>query len=139
MDDSFAKLIKKEKDPALILKALQTEKKGIAHTYMAEEKLLKGGKELGYDIRIETQGSRGVGTPLTSKEIDEADIVILATDTAVDTSRFDGKKIYAVKVSEAIKNPTEIISQGLKKQLYKIARVLILILKLKQNLNKMLV
>ncbi|WP_339022892.1 fructose-specific PTS transporter subunit EIIC [Spiroplasma endosymbiont of Crioceris asparagi] len=87
---------------------------GIAHTYMAEQKLLEMGQKLGHNIRVETQGSKGVGNKLTSKEIDEADVVILATDTAVDTSRFVGKKVYSVKVAEAIKDPAKIINQSMK-------------------------
>ncbi|WP_342269131.1 fructose-specific PTS transporter subunit EIIC [Spiroplasma endosymbiont of Aspidapion aeneum] len=88
---------------------------GIAHTYMAEEKLLETGKKLGYNIRIETQGSRGVGGKLTEQEIENADIVILATDTSIDKSRFIGKKVYSLKVSDAIKNPEKTINEAFEK------------------------
>ncbi|AVN62650.1 PTS fructose transporter subunit IIB [Mesoplasma coleopterae] len=87
---------------------------GIAHTYMAEEKMLKAGPQIGVSVRIETQGSKGVGTKLTSKEIDEADVVILATDTSVEMERFVGKKVYATKVGEAIKDPVGLINKALK-------------------------
>ena len=33
---------------------------GIAHTYMAQEALIKTGKKKGIDVRIETNGSEGV-------------------------------------------------------------------------------
>ncbi|WP_245886025.1 PTS fructose transporter subunit IIC [Spiroplasma alleghenense] len=59
----------------------------------------------GYDIRVETQGSKGVGTPLKPAEIQEADLVIFATDTNVDKSRFIGKKCYQTKVAKAMKDP----------------------------------
>ncbi|ASZ09414.1 PTS fructose transporter subunit IIB [Mesoplasma chauliocola] len=87
---------------------------GIAHTYMAEEKLLKAGAEMGYQIRIETQGSKGVGNKLTYKEIEEADVIILATDISVEMDRFVGKKIFATKVVDAIKDPKKLIDKSIK-------------------------
>ncbi|ATZ21891.1 PTS fructose transporter subunit IIABC [Mesoplasma tabanidae] len=86
---------------------------GIAHTYMAEEKMLKAGQKIGVSVRIETQGSKGVGNKLSNREIEEADVVILATDTSVEMERFVGKKVYAVKVSEAIKDPVRLINRSL--------------------------
>jgi PTS system fructose-specific IIC component len=68
---------------------------GIAHTFMAAEGLQKAADALGYDIRIETQGSVGAGTPLTPKEIAGADLVIIAADREVDRSRFNGKRLFA--------------------------------------------
>ena len=48
---------------------------GIAHTYIAKEKLIKAGQELGHKVRIETQGTIGIEDELTTKEIEEADLV----------------------------------------------------------------
>lgn len=64
---------------------------GIAHTYMAAESLENKAKELGYDIKVETQGTSGPENVLTQKEIDEADGIILAVDKSIDESRFAGK------------------------------------------------
>ncbi|ATZ16279.1 PTS system fructose-specific IIC component [Entomoplasma freundtii] len=86
---------------------------GIAHTFMAEDKLLKVGKEMGHNIRVETHGSKGVGTPFTDAEIASADVVIFATDVNVDKDRFGGKKFYQTGVAKAIKNPTEIINNAI--------------------------
>ena len=66
---------------------------GIAHTYMAEESLIKTGEEMGVNVRVETNGASGVGTPLTAEEISKAVGVIVAADKAVETARFDGKKL----------------------------------------------
>lgn len=52
---------------------------GIAHTFMAAENLEVTGKELGYDVKVETQGTSGAENVLTQKEIDEADAIILAS------------------------------------------------------------
>ncbi len=64
---------------------------GIAHTYMAAEKLEETAKETGNQIKVETQGSIGVENELTADDIREADAVVVAADTEVDLSRFDGK------------------------------------------------
>ncbi|QHX35709.1 PTS system, fructose-specific IIABC component [Spiroplasma sp. TIUS-1] len=87
---------------------------GIAHTYMAEEKLIQEGKKMGHQVRVETHGSKGIGTPLTKKEIDEADIVIFAVDVNVDNSRFVGKKFYKVPVAKAIKDTQKVINIAIK-------------------------
>ena len=42
---------------------------GIAHTYIAKEKIENAAKELGDEIKVETQGSIGVETELTPEEI----------------------------------------------------------------------
>lgn len=88
---------------------------GVAHTYMAEERLLDSLTKAGHNIRVETQGSKGVGTPLTSSEIEKADIVILAADTNVEKSRFNGKKVYETHVSRAIKEPLKVLNDALDK------------------------
>lgn len=86
---------------------------GIAHTYLAEEKLLKAANEMGYQMRIETHGSRGILSTLSEKEINDADLVILACDTSVDQSRFVNKKIYKTKPSTAIKDPQSVIKKAI--------------------------
>lgn len=53
---------------------------GIAHTYMAQEALIKAGKKLGVDVRIETNGSEGVKDRLTPEEIKRAKGVVIASD-----------------------------------------------------------
>ena len=44
---------------------------GIAHTYIAKEKLMKAGKALGHNIHIETQGTIGTEDELTKKDIEK--------------------------------------------------------------------
>ena len=83
---------------------------GVAHTFMAAEALQQTAKRLGYDLQVETQGSVGARTPLSSEAIANADVVLLAADIEVATERFAGKKIYrcgtgiALKQSEATLN-----------------------------------
>ena len=82
---------------------------GIAHTYMAEESLIKTGEEMGVNVRVETNGASGVGTPLTAEEISKAVGVIVAADKAVETTRFDGKKLLSKPVAAGIRQPQELI------------------------------
>lgn len=87
---------------------------GIAHTYMAAENLQMAGKELGIEIKVETQGSIGAENQLTEKDIEEADAVVIAAATNVDKSRFGGKPILEVPVEDAIKDPKGLIEKALK-------------------------
>ncbi|WP_240542825.1 PTS fructose transporter subunit IIC [Exiguobacterium qingdaonense] len=84
---------------------------GIAHTYMAAEKLSKTGIELGHDVKVETHGSIGIENGLTEQEIKEADGVIIAADKTVDLERFAGKRVVVVPVADAIKQPAELIER----------------------------
>lgn len=84
---------------------------GIAHTYMAAEKLQKTADALGIEMKVETQGSTGVENELTEQEIKEADGIIIAADKNVDKTRFAGKKVLVVGVQDGIRKPEELINQ----------------------------
>ncbi|MBO1212462.1 PTS fructose transporter subunit IIABC [Staphylococcus nepalensis] len=84
---------------------------GIAHTYMAQEKLEQAAEEMGVNIKVETQGGVGAENVLTAKEIKEADGIIIAADRQVDLSRFDGKLIINESVREGIHKPKELIQR----------------------------
>lgn len=85
---------------------------GIAHTYMAAEKIEKAAKAKGYEVKVETRGSVGTENELTAAEIAAADVIILACDTAVPTDRFIGKKLISVGVSEVIKSSAEVLERS---------------------------
>ena len=86
---------------------------GIAHTYMAAEQLVKTGKKLGHEVKVETQGAMGIEDELSAKDIQEADLVIIACDLPVQgRERFDGKKILEVPVQEALKNAAGIFEKA---------------------------
>lgn len=84
---------------------------GIAHTYMAAEALEKKAKEMGYLIKVETDGSGGAKNVLTKKEIEECDGIIVAADKNVEMARFDGKKVLKASVSSGINKPGELIQR----------------------------
>lgn len=84
---------------------------GIAHTYMAAEALEKKAEEMGYSIKVETDGSGGAKNVLTKKEIEECDGIIVAADKNVEMARFDGKKVLKASVSSGINKPGELIQR----------------------------
>lgn len=88
---------------------------GIAHTFMAAENLAMRGKELGYEVKVETQGTSGAENVLTQQEIDEADAIILAVDRDIDESRFVGREVLKCGVGKAVKKADEVISDAINK------------------------
>lgn len=86
---------------------------GIAHTFMAAEGLEQGAAKLGHAIKVETQGSVGAQNPLSADEIARADIVIIAADTAIDKSRFSGKRVYETGTKSAINDGAGLVSLAL--------------------------
>ncbi|HBW34100.1 PTS fructose transporter subunit IIC [Desulfosporosinus sp. BICA1-9] len=77
---------------------------GIAHTYMAAEALQVAAKEMGHEIKVETQGSVGAENVLTHEDLAHVKAVIIAADTSIDKSRFAGMTIIEVSTKEAIKD-----------------------------------
>ncbi|UYM18063.1 PTS fructose transporter subunit IIB [Endozoicomonas euniceicola] len=85
---------------------------GIAHTYMAAEKLTEAALLQGYDVKVETQGAMGIENEITPLDIKEADIALFAVDIAVEgEDRFDTLKVVKVPVAEAIRNPDAVMTQ----------------------------
>ncbi len=84
---------------------------GIAHTYMAAERLEKAARRLGHAIKVETQGAMGIENELSADDIARADVVILAAGIAVrNRDRFQGMRIVEVPVQDAIKDPERIVA-----------------------------
>ncbi|WP_371069382.1 fructose-specific PTS transporter subunit EIIC [Sediminibacillus sp. JSM 1682029] len=88
---------------------------GIAHTYMAADKLKETATEMGISIKVETNGSGGVKNRLTKEEIEAADAIIVAADTKIETERFRGKPLIQVPVGKAIHQPQELLNKAIEK------------------------
>lgn len=84
---------------------------GIAHTYMAEEALKEQASKMGVDIKVETNGSDGVKNKLSAADIEKATGIIIAADRKVETARFNGKNVIECPVSDAIRNPKDLIEK----------------------------
>ena len=77
---------------------------GIAHTYIVAEKIQNAAVEAGHKCKIETQGTIGAQNQLTSEDIQNADVVILAHDISVSgVERFAGKAVVDIPISVAMK------------------------------------
>ena|SRR5713226_3426032 len=85
---------------------------GIAHTYMAAARLEKTAKDLGHEIKVETQGALGIENALSENDIRQAKAVILAVDIKVEgRERFKDVQIIEVPLQEAIKNTRAIFER----------------------------
>lgn len=85
---------------------------GIAHTYLVKEKLINAAKELGHEIKIETQGSIGVEDILDEQDIALADVVIISADIEISgRDRFKGKNILDMPMKMVMKAPKKLLMQ----------------------------
>jgi len=85
---------------------------GIAHTYMAAARLEKVAKELGHEIKVETQGALGIENKLSESDVRQAQAAIFAVDISIEgRERFHGMKIVEVPLQEAIKNTKEVFAK----------------------------
>ncbi|WP_421269841.1 PTS fructose transporter subunit IIABC [Aeromonas veronii] len=91
---------------------------GIAHTYLAAESLERAAKELGYEVKVETNGSIGVKNSPTADEIARAAAIVVACDKQVDMARFAGKPLIKTGVKTPIKDGKGLIEQALKAPAY---------------------
>ncbi|WP_235810659.1 PTS fructose transporter subunit IIB, partial [Lactiplantibacillus fabifermentans] len=82
---------------------------GIAHTYMAAEGIENAAKEMGYDVKVETNGAIGAENVLTEADIESADLVIIAADIKIDPIRFTGKRLYVTDSNAAINDGKALI------------------------------
>jgi len=86
---------------------------GIAHTFMAEAALKKTAEKAGARIRVETNGAVGIENALTEEEITQADMVILASDKAVEMARFHGKPLIRASVGHGVKKANELVARAM--------------------------
>lgn len=85
---------------------------GIAHTYIAQEKVEAAAKKAGDTIKMETQGTIGIENELAPEEIAAADVVLLTVDVKISgEDRFKGKKVIKVPTQVAIKSPNKLIAK----------------------------
>lgn len=124
IDKAEREKCREEEEKQIAAKEKQAEKKkyqilavtacptGIAHTYMAAESLEKTAKELGYTIKVETNGSGGDKNVLTAQEIEECDCIIVAADKDVKMARFDGKPVIITKVANGIHKAKELLEEA---------------------------
>lgn len=85
---------------------------GIAHSQMAAENLRTTGEKMGHDISVEVQGAMGAQDELTAEQIEAADAVIIAADTAVSRDRFEEKPLVKGPVKDAVNDAEGLIRES---------------------------
>ena len=96
---------------------------GVAHTYLAAEALEKGAAKLGYEIKVETNGSIGVKNSPSEDEIARAEAIVVACDKQVDMARFAGKRVIKTNVKAPIRDAQGLIQQALSAPTYQAEQV----------------
>ncbi|MDO4670406.1 MAG: fructose-specific PTS transporter subunit EIIC [Aerococcus sp.] len=86
---------------------------GIAHTYMAEERLKQAAKVAGVPIKVETNGQGGIEHRLTAEDIEKASAIIVAADKQVEMARFNGKPTIIVPVSDGVNKADQLVERAL--------------------------
>lgn len=99
--------------PVPIVVAVTACPTGVAHTFMAANALQEAATNMGVSLWVETQGALGKKNPLTSAQVAQATVVIVAADIEVDKSRFVGKRLYRTNTRQALRQPQQIIEQAL--------------------------
>ncbi|MGL4450365.1 MAG: PTS fructose transporter subunit IIB [Sarcina sp.] len=87
---------------------------GIAHTYMAADAIEAAAKKLGVKSKVETQGATGIEDKLSMKDLEEADLIIIATAVKLsEDERFEKfeNKIIRISLKEAIMKSQEVIKE----------------------------
>lgn len=85
---------------------------GVANSILAAGLLEQAAAKLGWNAKIECQSSVVEPTQLTEQEIEQAEAVIIAANTPVDTSRFVGKKVYQAQISQVTVDPTAFLQSA---------------------------
>lgn len=85
---------------------------GLAHTPMAAKALMKAGESLGWDVKIEQQGSMGQVNAVTTEEARAADFVLIASDQKIQgMDRFEGKPVIRIDINMCIKAPEAVLKK----------------------------
>ncbi len=90
---------------------------GVAHTYMAADKLTAVVKSMGYDVKVETQGMAGIEDKLTENDLQEASLIILANEIALrEPERFEGfdDKIVKTDIHTVLHKTKEFLEENVK-------------------------
>lgn len=84
---------------------------GVAHTYMAAERLEKLCQQEKWNIKIETQGALGTENRLTEEDISRADAVLLITDIELTgVERFTQSRYVQSGISAFLREPQRVMS-----------------------------
>ncbi len=85
---------------------------GIAHTYIAKEKLVTAAQKAGHQIHVETQGTIGTEDTIPAEALRDADVAVIVADVKVSgRERFKELKVIEVPTELVIKSPNKFIEK----------------------------
>ncbi|MDN2483542.1 PTS fructose transporter subunit IIBC [Vibrio agarivorans] len=87
---------------------------GVANSILAAGLLEQASAKLGWNTKIECQSSVVEATLLTASDIEQADAIIIAANTPVDTSRFVGKKVYQAEIKSVVSDAVTFLEKAVK-------------------------
>ena len=87
---------------------------GVAHTFMSAEAIENYAKTQGWNVRVETRGQVGAGSPITPEEVAVADLVFVAADIDVPLDKFKGKLMYRTSTALALKKTAQEFEKAFK-------------------------
>ncbi|WP_459177304.1 PTS fructose-like transporter subunit IIB [Ewingella americana] len=84
---------------------------GVAHTYMAAERLEKLCAQEKWSLKVETQGALGVENRLSAEDIAQADVVLLIADIMLEEAeRFAHQRGVEVSIHGFLSGSGRVIS-----------------------------
>ncbi|MGR5068933.1 PTS fructose transporter subunit IIBC [Vibrio alfacsensis] len=86
---------------------------GVANSIIAAGLLEQAAAKLGWNAKIECQSSVVEPTRLTDADIEQAEVIVIAANTTVDTSRFVGKKVYQADISTVAKDASAFLQTAI--------------------------
>ncbi|MGR5147314.1 PTS fructose transporter subunit IIBC [Photobacterium alginatilyticum] len=86
---------------------------GIANSVIAAGLMEKAAAELKLTANIECQSTVMPVKALTGAQIKEAECIVIAANTAVDTTRFKGKKVYQSGIDACLADPKAFLEQAI--------------------------
>ncbi|GAL27638.1 PTS system fructose-specific IIB /IIC component [Vibrio variabilis] len=88
---------------------------GVANSIIAAGLLDQAAKALGHEANVECHSSVVETQMLSDAQISEADVIVIAANTPVDTQRFVGKKVYQASISECTSDPKAFLTDAIEK------------------------
>ncbi|WP_106477631.1 PTS fructose-like transporter subunit IIB [Phytohalomonas tamaricis] len=88
---------------------------GMATSFLAARRLEHAAKRRGWQTEVEIQGGIGNQQALSGEQIASADLVVVATSTAVDLARFEGKRLYRDRLEQALPSPDDFLDRAERK------------------------
>lgn len=96
----------------MLILAITSCTSGLAHTYIAKERLEQTAKKIGVDILVETQGAMGIESNFTTEDIEKANAILIASDIDIDgVERFATKKTVHIPINKVVRNPEESLNE----------------------------